>query len=128
MHLDSVVILGSARTAIDDFGGSLSGLAPHELGTVTAREALARAGVEAAAIDHAVYGHIITTGPEDAYLARHIAREAGVPDEAGAFNVNRLCGSGVQALLSAAQQIALDDSRLALAGGRSEERRVGKEC
>src|SRR5690554_3974506 len=117
MHLDSVVILGSARTAIGGFGGSLAGLAPFELGTVTAREALARSGLEAAAIDHAVYGHIITTGPEDAYLARHIAREAGVPDEAGAFNVNRLCGSGVQALLSAAQQIALGDSRLALAGG-----------
>ncbi|MFB9146752.1 beta-ketothiolase BktB [Halomonas alkalicola] len=117
MQLDSVVILGGARTAIGGFGGSLAGLAPHELGTITAREALARSGVEAAAIDHAVYGHIITTGPEDAYLARHIAREAGVPDEAGAFNVNRLCGSGVQALLSAAQQITLGDSRLALAGG-----------
>ncbi len=117
MRLDSTVILGSARTAIGSFGGSLSGHAPYELGALTAREALARAGVEAEAIDHAVYGHIITTGPQDAYLARHIAREAGVGDEAGAFNVNRLCGSGVQALLSAAQQIALGDSRLALAGG-----------
>ncbi|MFC2993464.1 beta-ketothiolase BktB [Halomonas tibetensis] len=117
MHLDSVVILGSARTAIGGFGGSLAGLTPQELGTLTAREALNRAGVEAEAIDHAVYGHIITTAPQDAYLARHIAREAGVPDAAGAFNVNRLCGSGVQALLSAAQQITLGDSRLALAGG-----------
>lgn len=80
MRLDSVVILGSARTAIGSFGGSLAGLAPHELGTVTAREALARAGVEAGDIDHAVYGHIITTGPQDAYLARHIALEAGVPE------------------------------------------------
>ena len=117
MRLDSVVILGSARTAIGSFGGSLAGLAPHELGTVTAREALARAGVEAGAIDHAVYGHIITTGPQDAYLARHIALDAGVPEGAAAFNVNRLCGSGVQAILSAAQQIVLGDSRLALAGG-----------
>ncbi|MDT0500001.1 beta-ketothiolase BktB [Halomonas sp. PAR7] len=117
MYLDSVVILDGARTAIGGFGGSLAGLAPHELGTLTAREALKRAGVEAEAIDHAVYGHIITTGPEDAYLARHIARDAGVPDAAGAFNVNRLCGSGVQALLSAAQQIALGDSRFALSGG-----------
>lgn len=117
MRLDSVVILGGARTAIGSFGGSLSGLAPFELGTLTAREALSRSGVEADAIDHAVYGHIITTGPQDAYLARHIAREAGVPDGAGALNVNRLCGSGVQALLSAAQQITLGDSRFALAGG-----------
>ncbi|MCL7928391.1 beta-ketothiolase BktB [Halomonas llamarensis] len=117
MRLDSVVILGGARTAIGSFGGSLSGLAPFELGTLTAQEALSRSGVEADAIDHAVYGHIITTGPQDAYLARHIAREAGVPDGAGALNVNRLCGSGVQALLSAAQQITLGDSRFALAGG-----------
>ncbi|NYS60016.1 beta-ketothiolase BktB [Vreelandella salicampi] len=117
MRLDSVVILGGARTAIGSFGGSLSGLAPFELGSLTAREALSRSGVESDAIDHAVYGHIITTGPQDAYLARHIAREAGVPDGAGALNVNRLCGSGVQALLSAAQQITLGDSRFALAGG-----------
>lgn len=117
MRLDSVVILDSARTAIGSFGGSLAGLAPHELGTITAREALARAGIEAGAIDHAVYGHIITTGPQDAYLARHIALDAGVPEGAAAFNVNRLCGSGVQAILSAAQQIVLGDSRLALAGG-----------
>ncbi|QOR37289.1 beta-ketothiolase BktB [Billgrantia diversa] len=117
MRLDSVVILGSARTAIGSFGGSLAGLAPHELGTVTAREALARAGVEAGEVDHAVYGHIITTSPQDAYLARHIALEAGLPAGAAAFNVNRLCGSGVQAILSAAQQIVLGDSHLALAGG-----------
>ncbi|RUR29949.1 acetyl-CoA C-acyltransferase [Vreelandella andesensis] len=117
MQLDSVVIVSGARTAIGGFGGSLSSFAPHELGTITAQEALRRAGIDGAAIDHAVYGHIITTGPEDAYLARHIALSAGVPKEAGAFNVNRLCGSGVQAVISAAQQIALGDSRLALAGG-----------
>ncbi|MEC8901483.1 MAG: acetyl-CoA C-acyltransferase, partial [Pseudomonadota bacterium] len=117
MQLDSVVIVGGARTAIGGFGGALSSFAPHELGTLTAIEALRRAGVEGNDIDHSVYGHIITTGPEDAYLARHIALNAGVPKEAGAFNVNRLCGSGVQAVVSAAQQIALGDSRLALAGG-----------
>ncbi|ASK18202.1 beta-ketothiolase BktB [Halomonas sp. N3-2A] len=117
MQLDSVVIVSGARTAIGGFGGSLSSLAPHELGTITAQEALRRAGIAGADIDHSVYGHIITTSPEDAYLARHIALSAGVPKEAGAFNVNRLCGSGVQAVISAAQQIALGDSRLALAGG-----------
>lgn len=117
MQLDSVVIVSGARTAIGGFGGSLSSFAPHELGTITAQEALRRAGIAGADIDHSVYGHIITTSPEDAYLARHIALSAGVPKEAGAFNVNRLCGSGVQAVISAAQQIALGDSRLALAGG-----------
>ncbi|MBZ0330817.1 beta-ketothiolase BktB [Halomonas sp. ANAO-440] len=117
MLFDSVVILDGGRTAIGSFGGSLAGLAPHEMGSITAREAIRRAGIEAGAIDHSVYGHIITTGPQDAYLARHIALEAGVPEGAAAFNVNRLCGSGVQALLSAAQQIALGDSHFALAGG-----------
>ncbi|UXZ52911.1 beta-ketothiolase BktB [Halomonas sp. 7T] len=117
MQLDSVVILGGARTAIGGFGGTLSSLAPFELGTITAQEALRRAGVVGEDIDHSVYGHIITTGPQDAYLARHIALNAGATKEAGAFNVNRLCGSGVQAVVSAAQQIALGDSRLALAGG-----------
>lgn len=117
MRLDGVVILGGARTAIGGFGGSLSAMAPFELGAITAKEALRRAGVEGGDIDHSVYGHIITTGPQDAYLARHIALEVGVPKEAGAFNVNRLCGSGVQAVVSAAQQIAMGDSRLALAGG-----------
>ena len=117
MLFDSVVILDGARTAIGSFGGSLAGLAPHEMGSITAREAIRRAGIEAEAIDHSVYGHIIATGPQDAYLARHIALDAGVPEGAAAFNVNRLCGSGVQALLSAAQQIALGDSHFALAGG-----------
>ncbi|MCG6658836.1 beta-ketothiolase BktB [Halomonas campisalis] len=117
MLFDSVVILDGVRTPIGGFGGSLAGLAPHEMGTLTAREALTRSGLAAEAIDHAVYGHIITTGPQDAYLARHIARDAGVPDSAAALNVNRLCGSGVQALISAAQQIALGDSHFALAGG-----------
>ena len=79
MRLDDVVILGGARTAIGSFGGSLSTQAPFELGAITAKEALHRAGVDGGDIDHSVYGHIITTGPQDAYLARHIALEAGVP-------------------------------------------------
>ncbi|QNI03415.1 beta-ketothiolase BktB [Halomonas sp. SH5A2] len=127
MQLDDVVILEGARTAIGGFGGSLSTLAPFELGAITAREALRRAGVDGGDIDHSVYGHIITTGAQDAYLARHIAIESGVPNEAGAFNVNRLCGSGVQAVVSAAQQIALGDSRLALAGG-AESMSRGAYC
>lgn len=125
MQLDCVVILGGKRTAIGGFGGSLASLAPHEMGSATAMAALEDASVSASDIDHAVYGHIITTGPADAYLARHIALECGVPSSAGAFNVNRLCGSGVQAVLSAAQQIALGDSQLALAGGAESMSRGG---
>src|SRR5690606_26457828 len=68
-------------------------------------------------IDHSVFGHIITTGPQDAYVARHIALNAGLPASSAAFNVNRLCGSAVQSVVSAAQMIVMGDSRIALAGG-----------
>ncbi|MGB2109904.1 MAG: acetyl-CoA C-acyltransferase, partial [Marinobacter vinifirmus] len=117
MKLTDVVILDGARTAIGSFGGSLSSLAPAELGTAAAREAISRAGVEAADIDHSVFGHIITTGPQDAYLARHIALNVGMEKSSAAFNVNRLCGSAVQSVISAAQLIVMGDSRMALAGG-----------
>ncbi|WP_262492614.1 beta-ketothiolase BktB [Marinobacter sp. AL4B] len=117
MKLTDVVILDGARTAIGSFGGSLSGLAPAELGSVAAREAVSRAGVAAEDIDHSVFGHIITTGPQDAYLARHIALNVGMPKSSAALNVNRLCGSAVQSVISAAQLIVMGDSRLALAGG-----------
>lgn len=117
MKLNNVVILDAVRTPIGDLGGSLSSLSPAELGTVVAKEAIARSGVDAADIDHAVIGHIITTGPEDAYLSRNIALGAGLPESSVAMNVNRLCGSSVQSVISAAQLIELGDSKLALAGG-----------
>ncbi len=117
MKLTDVVILDGARTAIGSFGGSLSSLTPAELGTCAAKEAISRSGVAAEDIDHAVFGHIITTGPQDAYVARHIALNAGMPASSAAFNVNRLCGSAVQSVVSAAQMIVMGDSRIALAGG-----------
>lgn len=117
MKFNSVVIIEGVRTAIGGFGGSLSALSPAELGTATAKEVIQRSGVQASDIDHAVYGHIITTAPQDAYLARHIALNSGLPQSSAALNVNRLCGSGVQAILSAAQMIEGGDSQLALAGG-----------
>jgi len=117
MKLQDVVIVDGCRTAIGSFGGSLSGLQPAELGTFAAKEAIRRAGVPAEDIDHSVFGHIIPTGPQDAYVARHIGLNAGLPRSSAAFNVNRLCGSGVQAVISAAQMILLGDSRVALAGG-----------
>ncbi|MBU2964148.1 beta-ketothiolase BktB [Amphritea sp. 2_MG-2023] len=117
MKFTDVVILDGVRTAIGGFGGSLSSLSPAELGTAVAVEAIKRSGVPAADIDHSVFGHIITTGPEDVYLARHIGLNAGLPESSAALNVNRLCGSSVQSVISAAQMILLGDSQIALAGG-----------
>ncbi|PKL99681.1 MAG: acetyl-CoA C-acyltransferase [Gammaproteobacteria bacterium HGW-Gammaproteobacteria-9] len=115
--LQDVVILSGARTAIGDFGASLSGYSPAELGTFAGRAAIERAGVAAEEIDHCIFGHIITTSPQDAYLARHVALNCGLAEHSAAMNVNRLCGSSVQSLISAAQMIQSGASRLALAGG-----------
>lgn len=117
MTLQDVVILDGARTAIGSFGGSLAAFSPAELGTAAAMAAISRAGAVAQEIDHAIFGHIIATAPADAYLARHIALNSGMPATAAAFNVNRLCGSGIQAVISAAQLIQLGQSNMALAGG-----------
>lgn len=117
MKFNSVVIVEGVRTAIGGFAGSLSALSPAEMGTATAQEVIKRSGVDAKQIDHAVYGHIITTAAQDAYLARHIAINSGLAESSAAFNVNRLCGSGLQAIISAAQMIESGDSKLALAGG-----------
>lgn len=117
MQLSDVVILAGARTAIGSFDGALSSLSPAELGSAAAVAAISRSGVAAEHIDHAVFGHIITTGPQDAYLARHVALNIGMPVSSAAFNVNRLCGSAVQAVISAAQLIQLGQSRIVLAGG-----------
>ncbi|QPH55019.1 acetyl-CoA C-acyltransferase family protein [Pontivivens ytuae] len=112
-----IVILSGARTAIGTFGGSLAGTPPIELGATVAKEALSRAGVEGGQIGHVVYGHVINTEPRDMYLSRVAAMEAGVPDTTPAMNVNRLCGSGAQAVVSAVQALMLGDADFALAGG-----------
>lgn len=117
MQLSDVVILAGARTAIGSFGGSLAALSPAQLGTAVAKAAISRSGVVAVDVDHAVFGHIITTAAEDAYLARHIALNSGMASTSAAFNVNRLCGSAVQSVISAAQLIQLGQSTIALAGG-----------
>ncbi|WP_420547939.1 beta-ketothiolase BktB [Curvivirga sp.] len=115
--VNDVVILDGARTAIGGFGGSLSGLTPAELGEAAAKEAIARSNVAAEDIDHCVIGHIIPTGAADAYLSRDIALRAGLKNASKALNVNRLCGSSVQSIISAVQMVALGDSKIALAGG-----------
>ena len=117
MKLSDVVIVDGARSAIGAFGGSLSSLSPAELGTFVAKEAIKRSQISAEEIDHAVFGHIITTCSNDAYIARHIALNSGLPENSAALNVNRLCGSAVQSVISAAQMILLGDSKIALAGG-----------
>lgn len=115
--MTDIVILSGARTAIGTFGGSLAGTAPIDLATVVSKAALDRAGVDGAQIGHSVFGHIINTEPKDMYLSRVAAMNAGVPESTPAMNVNRLCGSGVQAIISAAQSLMLGDAEFALAGG-----------
>ena len=115
--MKDIVILGGARTAIGTFGGSLVGTPPIELGKVAAKAALERAGVEGAQIGHVAFGHVINTEPRDMYVSRVAAMQAGIPDTTPAMNVNRLCGSGVQAIVSVFQSLAMGDADFGLAGG-----------
>ncbi|MFO8126837.1 acetyl-CoA C-acyltransferase, partial [Yoonia sp.] len=115
--MTDIVILGGARTAIGTFGGSLAGTSPIELGTITAKAALERTGVDAAQVGHVAFGHVINTEPKDMYLSRMAAMNAGVPETTSAMNVNRLCGSGVQAIISVMQSLLLGDADFGLAGG-----------
>ena len=115
--MTDVFILSAARTAIGGFGGSLAALSPIDLATHAARTAIDRAGVEAGQIGTSVFGHVLNTEPRDMYLSRVAAMDAGVPEGAVAMNVNRLCGSGAQAIVSAAQMLMLGDADMALAGG-----------
>ncbi|WP_370286330.1 acetyl-CoA C-acyltransferase family protein [Pseudooceanicola nanhaiensis] len=115
--MKDIVILDGARTAIGTFGGSLAGVAPISLGATAAKAALERSGVEGAQIGHVAYGHVINTEPRDMYLSRVAAMDAGIPDTTPAMNVNRLCGSGAQAIVSVVQSLAMGDADFGLAGG-----------
>jgi len=112
-----VVILDGARTAIGTFGGALAGTPPITTAAHVAKAALARSGIEGGQVGHVVFGHVINTEPRDMYLSRVAAIEAGIPNTTPAMNVNRLCGSGAQAVVSAMQAIMLGDADFALAGG-----------
>lgn len=114
---EATYILSGVRTAIGTFGGALSGQEPAALGAAVAAEAVRRAGIDASQVGHVVFGNVIPTGPGDAYLARVAAIRAGIPKETPAMTLNRLCGSGAQAIVSAAQCIMLGDTDVALAGG-----------
>ncbi|WP_420861664.1 acetyl-CoA C-acyltransferase family protein [Algirhabdus cladophorae] len=115
--MDDIVILGGARTAIGGFGGALASVAPIDLGTTVAKAALERSEVSPDQIGHVAFGHVINTEPRDMYLSRVAAMQAGVPDSVPAMNVNRLCGSGVQAIVSVIQSLAMGDADFSLAGG-----------
>jgi acetyl-CoA C-acetyltransferase len=112
-----VVVMSAARTAIGGFGGSLKDVPPTELGAVAIREAVSRAGLEGADVGHVVMGNVIHTEPKDMYLSRVAAMNAGIPMETPALTLNRLCGSGLQAIVTATQHIMLGDCETAVGGG-----------
>jgi len=112
-----VVVLSGVRTAIGSFGGSLKDQPPSELAATVVRQAVARAGIAPHEVEHVVFGHVINTEPHDLYLARYAAVRGGLPVETPALTLNRLCGSGLQAIVSAAQAIMLGDADAAVAGG-----------
>ena len=115
--MTDIVILDGARTAIGTFGGALVNTTPIDLATVVSKAAMQRSGVDPGQIGTVVFGHVINTEPRDMYLSRVAAMQAGVPESAPAMNVNRLCGSGAQAIVSAMQSLMLGDAEFALAGG-----------
>ncbi|TNH38022.1 acetyl-CoA C-acyltransferase family protein [Paracoccus haeundaensis] len=117
MSASNIVILSGARTAIGTFGGSLAAVPPIQLAATVTRAALDRAGVAPDRIGQVVFGHVINTEPRDMYLSRVAMLEAGIPHTTPAMNVNRLCGSGAQAIVSAAQALMLGDADFAVAGG-----------
>ena len=125
MSQTDVVFLSGARTPIGSFGGALKDVPPTALGAHAAKAAIARAGVAPEDIGHTVFGHVIHTEPRDMYISRVAAMEAGVPKEVPAMTVNRLCGSGLQAIVNAAQLVKLGDASIALAGGAESMSRGG---
>jgi len=117
MQPRDVVVVSGVRTAIGDFGGALKDISPSELGSQVVREALTRAGVDGGEVGHVVFGNVIHTEPKDMYLSRVAAMGAGVGEHVPALTLNRLCGSGLQAIISAAQTIMLGDADIAVGGG-----------
>ena len=115
--MQDIVILDGARTPIGTFGGSLANTTPIDLASSVTKVAMERSGVEGQQIGHVAFGHVINTEPRDMYLSRVAALDAGISEETPAMNVNRLCGSGVQAIVSVIQSIALGDADFGVAGG-----------
>jgi acetyl-CoA C-acetyltransferase len=112
-----VVVVAGVRTAVGGFGGSLKDFSPTQLGAMVVKEVVARAGVSADQVGHVVFGHVVNSEPRDMYLSRVAAIEGGLDKSTPAMNVNRLCGSGLQAIVTAAQSIMLGDTDVAIGGG-----------
>jgi acetyl-CoA C-acetyltransferase len=117
MAQPGIVVVSGVRTAIGDYGGSLKDKSPTELGAAVVREAVKRATIKPEEVGHVVFGNVIHTDTHDMYVARVAAVNGGLPVETPAFTLNRLCGSGLQAIVSAAQMILLGDINVAVAGG-----------
>ena len=115
--MKNVYIMSANRSAIGGFGGTLKGFCPVDLGTLVAKEAISRSGYDPKEIDHAVFGNVIHTEPRDMYVSRVIALQSGLSEDSAALTVNRLCGSGLQAIISAIQLLALEDASITMAGG-----------
>ena len=116
-HAKDIVILGGARTPMAEYNGVFSDISAIDLAVVAAKEALRRSGTEPKEIDHVVFGNVIQSSPDAAYGARHVGLKSGVPVEVPAVTVNRLCGSGFEAIAQAAQRILLGEAETVLAGG-----------
>jgi len=114
---NEVFILSAARTAIGSFGGSLKGISPADLGSFVTQEAVKRSGVDVASIESNVVGHVIRTDIKDAYISRRIALEGGLPVHTQSLTLNRLCGSGLEAVTFVTQQLQLGEVGVAVAGG-----------
>ena len=115
--MTNVIVSSAARTAIGSYGKSLKDVPPTDLGAIASTAAIERAGIEPEQVAHVVFGNVIHTEPQDMYMARVVGMKSGLPKETPAFTVNRLCGTGVQAIVSAAQAIQSGDVGVALAGG-----------
>ena len=112
-----VVVVSGVRTAIGTYGGSLKDIPTVDLAAQVVRESLARAGVDGKDVGHVVFGHVVNTEPRDMYLSRVAAINGGCAEATPAYNVNRLCGSGLQAIINASQSILLGDADIAIGGG-----------
>src|SRR6267154_4197741 len=117
MKITDIAIVNGARTPMGRYCEKLRDFTPMELGAIAGKEAIKRSGVEARDIDHVVYGHAQQTSSDSHYGARHVGLLAGVPIETPALTVNRLCGSGMQSIVTAAQMIQTDEAKIVLAGG-----------